>query len=205
MQYTAVASGWIRVTLANGAKRLINTANLRAIENDGNGGRLITTHNAKNLQYEGVTETVAQIFAQQNTTNHHLGMILVTETETGKQIILFTHTIQKIVDVASPLGSKIIFNGMGKRTKGYVIVTESLAAIMAQQSTTKHLGLALVTKIDKQTRLQNEIIYNVAYIEYIIEDTTTVPGTNSRLVFDGSTADVYVVETEAAIYAAQPI
>ena len=203
MKFTATGIGFIRVTLADGTKRLLSCGNLRSIE-DGAVGRTITTHNAKNLQYEGVTETVAAIFAQQNTTNHHLGMLRVTETETGKVIIIFTHCIHKIVPYSNGTKSKIIFNANGKRTKLFMIADETLAGIMAQQGATKHLGLALVTKIDGQTRQQSQIIYNIAYWEYALADTTTVPGTNTRIVFDGVEKDIYVIETEAAIFAAQP-
>jgi uncharacterized protein YlzI (FlbEa/FlbD family) len=219
MKYGMTGVGFIRVTTLDGVKRVLNTSNLRSIEECPT-GRFITTYGAKNLSYI-VSETMTAIYNQQNSTNHHLGMLRVTEVidnsplaNTTNDLILFTQTIHKIVKDTAPAStkSKVIFNENGKRKGSSCIVNETLAAIMAMQSTTKHLGLMLVTRIDPTVydnatgALQRaQFIFNIAYIEYILADTTTVTGANSRLVFDGAEKDIYCLETEAAIFAAQPV
>jgi hypothetical protein len=153
------------------------------------------------------TETVAQIFAQQNTTGKNLKMLLLTRREDGKQVIYFTEVIDKIVrttkTIPDPVGTapitvtttEVVFNMGGKFRSSKVDVNEDLATIMAMQSTNKELMLMQVT--ERATGIS--FIINRELVAHIHPDST-----GSKIIYYTTQTPFYATQSPAAIFSALP-
>lgn len=144
----------------NGVDELYSSCNVHCIETT-NGQTEISFREAGWPPVKtGISQTLTQIYNQQSVSGKNLSMLRVTRREDGKQVIYFTHNIDKIMRVTKDIYNKntglretittteIVFLPSGKFTSHKVDVNEDLAAIMAQQSTNKDLGLMLVTRAD---------------------------------------------------------
>ena len=194
---------------------LLETGKIRAIMPNGTGeGAVVITNDTRNFKIL-VDESVDDIFDQQDVDGKNLGLIKVTIVGTstipelplfdGMVVLIPTHTIERILPEGE--NRKIHLNTDGKIAgKHAVVVSETLSDIMAQQGNDKALGLLLVTRlVDKNLpdRPAFEAIYNWGLIEKIVADNT-VGTAESRIIFCDPFRDIYVEETLATIYAAQP-
>lgn len=144
-----------------------------------------------------VNDTLANIYAQQNTSLYDLGMVLVTDSNKSRQVILFTHNfeavgiVQERNSAGAVVGSKII---QENALPDYV-VDELIAAIYAQQKAGVNLGMNLVTRTD-----DNEpIVVMDQHINYITDE----PGGTYIILKATNVGRILVDEACAAIHGAQ--
>ena len=140
-------------------------------------------------------DTLDALFNQQNVTGYNLGMILVTNTRTGNREIRFTKRIRMIVGEIGG-GSKIITT----RAKDNIVVTESLATILAYQGATKNLGIVSANVSLNGTNAQ--FLFMDHWIERITSQNPTTPG--AAVIITKDTGSYPVTQTVAAIQAAMP-
>ena len=147
-----------------------------------------------------VTETLAVLFAQQNTTLFDLGMILVTDSTKNLPMILFVHNfdnvgvVQEKNQAATVIGSRIVQKG---GMNNYV-VSELIAAIYAQQKAGVNLGMNLLTRSSDGA----PIVVMDQHINYIIDEVVSAV-TTTYVVFKDTQGKIAVDEACAAIYGAQ--
>lgn len=189
----------------NGQNNLFSVCNLHCIESVG--GQTTVFFKTAGMPPVVIAETVAQIFAQQNTTGKNLGMLLLTRREDGNQVIYFTEVIDKIVRVTKPITdpvgtapisvttTEVVFSMEGKFRSGKVDVNEDLATIMAMQSTNKELMLMQVT--ERGTGIS--FIINRKLVSHILPDST-----GSKIIYHTIQTTMLVTESPAAIFSALP-
>lgn len=142
------------------------------------------------------TDTLDDIFDQQAVDGHHLGMILVTNSQTGNREIRFVERLLMVV--ANPGGgSKVV----SRKTKDGLTVNETVAAILAYQGATRNLGFVSGTvSINGQT---HQHLFVDKTIERILPSIPSNPASPAIIYLENSAAYT-VTETVAALYAAQP-
>ena len=186
------------VGLISGLTELIETSGLKEIVDTPSGAELIFKD-----PYRGrlqVDDPIADLYDQQDGDLYDLGMVLVTESSTGREVILFTENFDAVGVVQEKdktgvvIGSKII---QKDQMKNYV-VDELIAAIYAQQKAGVNLGMNLVTRSSDSEPL----IVMDKHINYITDEVVNAV-TSTYVVLKTPNGKIQVDETCAAIQAAQ--
>ena len=196
--------GKVLVTVtASGLTEAIATEELKEIVALTGGGSELyfKTTNRGRLQ---VDESLAVLFAQQNTALFDLGMVLVTDSALARQVILFAHNFESVGIVQEKdnagvvIGSRII----QKDAMPDYLVDELVAAIYAQQKASVNLGMNLVNRIQSAQSNEPLVIMDQG-INYIIDEVENAV-TTTYVVFKASNlGKMKVVETATAIHGAQ--
>jgi len=143
------------------------------------------------------SETMDQIFDQQNVTGRNLGMILITNQRTGNREIWFTKDLLMIV--AEPGGGSKLLQKIRKET---IVASETLTTILAYQGATKNLGLisATVTSVSPN----QQYLFVDKMIRQIVSSDPTNVASAAIIDMKGSWSSYTVVETVAVLTAAMP-
>jgi hypothetical protein len=190
----------------NGKNQLHNTQNLHCVETV-NGQTQISFRRAGIPSItSGISQTLSQIYAQQNTSGKNLQMLLLTRREDSKQVIYFTHDLETAVRVTKSIflpdginkttitTTELSFKLSGKYITHRVDVNEDLATIMAQQGTSKDLNMMLVTQLNTN----KQFIHNRKRVKVIYSENG-----GSKIELAVSTV-FYAIESPAAIQSALP-
>lgn len=184
----------VKFTTASLGVHLIETSQIIKIVEDATSLEIV-------VQLEGTkkiepTDTLDDIFDQQAVDGHPLGMILVTNSQTGNREIRFVERLLMVVANVGG-GSKVV----SRKTKDALTVDESVAAILAYQAGPISLGFVSAT-VSKNGQTHQHLFVDKT-IERISPSIPSNPA-SPAIVYLKNSAAYPVTQTVAALYAAQP-
>ncbi len=193
---------FLRVTTTARGPHLIETRQITHIVEAVDGTVVVCLRNTKDKVEP--TETLDQLWAQQNTTGYNLGMLLVTNqnAEQGKprREIWFTHSLLYITERNNnAAGSKLV----QRYRKDFLEVSERIATILAYQGTSRNLGLvSVVSTLGPPGSTQQMLLIDEHIQEIYSSDPTDVNST--AIVHMTYTTVIPVSETVATLQANMP-
>jgi hypothetical protein len=192
---------FINITDPNLGSFLLNVKDITKIVENSAGDVTVNLVNSQE-NYEP-SETLDNIFDQQNVTGHSLNMVLITNQRSGLREIWFTHSLLMITP--RPGGGSVLHT---KVRKEKVEASETVAAILAYQ-TGKQLGMLDASVVEYGGKEVNpggtvDMIIMADQIKRITSKDVAVPLGNSICVMINADSRYELDDTVAQIYAAQP-
>lgn len=185
---------FIKFTTTDLGIHLVETSQIIKIVEDATSGDIV-------VQLDGTkkiepSDTLDEIFDQQAVDGHPLGMILVTNARTGNREIRFVERLLMVVAEVGG-GSKVV----ARKSKDALIVTESVATILAYQAGPISLGfLSATVSINGQTHQHLFVDKTVERIMPSIPSNALSPA----IIYLKDSAAYPVLQTASDLYALQP-